>query len=127
MLLIDADVIPPKDVITKLMALDHPLVGGIVPGRGCHSHMNYIFGEQIPYTRDGIEVIEVGHGTCGCMMIRRDVLNQISFRYGKDDSLSEDPAFALDVRTLYGERMLLRKDVICEHVGELKENEVAQW
>jgi len=127
LLFIDADVIPPSDVIPKLLAMDHCLVGGVVPGRGCHSKCQYIFGEQRRFDHNGIQVIEVDHGTCGCMMIERRIFNDITFRYSNDDGLSEDPAFTHDVKRVFGENMWLREDVVCTHVGDLKENEASGW
>ena len=127
LLFIDADVIPPLDVIPKLLALDHSIVGGVVPGRGCHSHVNYIFGEEGRHNVNGAAVIEVMHGTCGCMMIRRDLFNNIRFRYDNDGGLSEDPAYCMDVRAKFDTKMWLRDDVVCLHRGELEEIQIAQY
>ena len=127
LLFIDADVIPPIDVIPKLLSLGHTLVGGIVPGRGCHKDLKYIFGEEREFSTGSAQVLEVRHGTCGCMMIERNVFNRIRFRYSIDDGLSEDPAYAADVLTLFGEKMWLHKGVVCEHIGDLQAPEVAQF
>ena len=109
LLFIDADVIPPTDVIPKLMSLGHTLVGGIVPGRGCHKDLKYIFGEEREFSTGSAQVLEVRHGTCGCMMIERRVFDRIRFRYSIDQGLSEDPAYAADVLALFGEKMWLHK------------------
>jgi hypothetical protein len=127
LLFIDADVIPPTDVIPKLMSLKRGLVGGIVPGRGCHKDLKYIFGEEREFSTGSAQVLEVRHGTCGCMMIERRVFDRIRFRYSIDQGLSEDPAYALDVQERFGEKMWLHKGVVCEHVGELESTEVAQF
>lgn len=47
------------------------------------------------------EVIECSHGTCGYMLIRREVLSTLAFRFGASretpgKALSEDPAFCSD-------------------------------
>lgn len=81
LLFIDADVIVSPDGLQKLLALDHPVCGGLVPGRGAHGHAYYVFGPRrsVP---DHPEVIECSHGTCGYMLIRRDVLSTLAFRFG---------------------------------------------
>ena len=127
LLFIDADVIPPVDVIPKLMSLGHTLVGGIVPGRGCHKDLKYIFGEEREFSTGSAQVLEVSHGTCGCMMIERRVFDRIRFRYSIDHGLSEDPAYAADVLALFGEKMWLHKGVVCEHIGDLASTEVSQF
>ncbi len=100
LLFIDADVIVSPEGLQKLLALDHPVCGGLVPGRGAHGHVYYVFGPRrsVP---DHPEVIECSHGTCGYMLIRRDVLSTLAFRFGASREtpgkvLSEDPAFCSD-------------------------------
>lgn len=100
LLFIDADVVVEPDGLQKLLALDHAVCGGLVPGRGAHSHRNYVFGPQrlVPEHPD---VIECTHGTCGYMLLRRDVLSTLAFRFGASRetpgrALSEDPAFCSD-------------------------------
>jgi hypothetical protein len=127
LLFIDADVIPPNNVIPALLAEAHTLVGGIVPGRGCHSALKYIFGEERTFHTGVAPFIEVRHGTCGCMMIERRVFNKIRFRFSVEDGLSEDPAYAADVEAMFGEKMWLREDVVCQHIGDLADREVAQF
>jgi len=100
LLFIDSDVIVYHDGLHKLLALDHAVCGGLVPGRGVHNHVYYVFGPQrsVPEHPD---VIECSHGTCGYMLLRRDVLSTLAFRFGASreapgKALSEDPAFCSD-------------------------------
>ena len=138
LLFVDADVIPPKDVIPKLLELDHPIVGGLVPGRGAHRNFKYVFGEisRMELDRGDIKVpiIVCSHGTCGLMMIKREVFERLRFRYGPGfaedghrEELSEDPAYCYDANKLGFGNMWIREDVVAEHLGDLKDNETAQF
>lgn len=129
LLFIDADVIPPSDIIPKLLELARPLVGGLVPGRGCHSNLRYLFGVQVNgTTNSGINYTEVDYGTCGCMMITREVFSGLRFRHTLENGgMSEDPAYCKDVKTLFNTRMYLRTDVICQHMGELANDQIAGY
>ncbi len=102
LLYIDADVIPKPDGLQYLMALGKPLCGGLVPGRGAHSHVKYIFHH---HATQG-DVITCGYGTCGYMLISKDIFGVLRFRMGphmqhRDVFLSEDPAYCADaIQTL---------------------------
>jgi hypothetical protein len=107
LLFIDADVIVKPDGLRRLIALNRPLVGGLVPGRGPHNgRAQYAFGER--WRRDNI--INCAHGTCGYMLIAREVFGILPFRWGinRDDTnggyQSEDPLYCNDAVHLLGER-----------------------
>lgn len=98
---VDSDVIVPPDSIERLLALNHPICGGLVPGRGAHSHVFYQSQDSPKHVSDN--VIDVAHGTCGFMMITRDIFTRLRFRMGPSNEvdgvwLSEDPAFTEDAR-----------------------------
>lgn len=100
---VDADVIVPQDSIERLLALNHPICGGMVPGRGDHKHVFYQSGDTPTCVSDG--VIDVAHGTCGFMLISRDIFTRLRFRTGPSNLspgvwLSEDPAFTEDANFL---------------------------
>lgn len=136
-LFIDSDVRPHPDGLQKLLEMDRPLVGGVVPGRGPHSNMLYLFGNDVKRLPNGW--IQVHHGTCGYMLIRRDLFSVIRFRYGPAGhgptpmtDLSEDPAFCFDAREFMGvQRMYIHPDVQAEHWDDpehpLTETAVAQF
>jgi len=97
LLFIDSDVEPEPDGLERLLAHNKPLVGGLVPGRGAHAMHRYVFGKQ---TQEG-NLVACDYGTCGYMLVRRDLLEKVEFRWGPsrrrpDVMLSEDPAFAED-------------------------------
>jgi hypothetical protein len=118
-LYIDADVVPPLDILQKLLEAKVKIVGGVVGGRGAHSHVNYIFGEEVNYVDKGIVYKKVFHGTAGCMLIHKDVFKVVKWGYGKRDGngfqISEDPWFCDVARKFLNEKMLIRMDAICEH------------
>jgi glycosyltransferase involved in cell wall biosynthesis len=115
---VDSDVIVPPDSLTKLLALGRPLVGGLVPGRGAHSHVNYVFGQWDATD----EVLITKHGTMGCCLIHKDLFQFIRFRQGphpirKEVWLSEDPCYAADAE--YAGRAnawYIHTGVVCGHI-----------
>ena len=119
LLFVDADVIVRPDGLQKLLALDRPLCGGLVPGRGAHSHVHYEFGVRGPVPQRP-DVVECTHGTCGYMLVRRDVLSTLAFRFGTSretpgKALSEDPAFCSDAFLNGFGRYWIHRGVKAEH------------
>lgn len=118
LLQVDSDVIIPPDSIEQLLSLNHPIVGGVVPGRGDHKHVNYISGNRIQIADN---IIEADCGTCGFMLIQRSVFEYIRYRFGsssidKTVMLSEDPAYTEDAREIWKfGRMQIKTDLIAEH------------
>lgn len=134
LLFVDADIIPPKDIIPKLLEVNKRTVGGLVYGRGVHSSCPYIFQERRRWTENGIPLVECEHGNIGFCLIRRDVLEQITFRTGVGDYpdgrkhlVSDDPAYHLDTFRRFGEWHYIRTDVVGQHIGDLKAGDVAQF
>lgn len=131
-LFVDSDVIVPRNTLEDLIALDMPIVGGIIPGRGKHGHVQYIFDKVL----ETDEYIKAGNGSCGCMMIDREVFSRLYFRYGDsnllnkdsleckndDGSFSEDPCYCHDAIALnLADAMYLSKKVICQHLDNPSE------
>lgn len=107
-LFLDSDLIVPGDSISKLMEVDHPIVGGDVPSY-CLSGPKL---EQYSF-----EVREHWN-TAGFLLIQRDVIRQVRWR--ADDHLggsgcTDDPCFAHDVDKICGHKTRVRKDVIGVH------------
>lgn len=109
LLQVDADVIVPVDSIQRLLAIDRPLAGGMVPGRGAHGSAWY--GKQPPpETRTpGLRpnLVEMEYCTCGFLMIRKEVFDRLKYRMGPHNKveaayLSEDPAFGTDAHDVWG-------------------------
>lgn len=136
LLFVDADIIPPKDVIPKLLEVGEDAVGGLVYGRGVHSACPYIFGEKRRFKcgNPPYELVEVEHGNIGFMMISRKLFENIRFRYGtsrypdgREHMISDDPAFHLDAFIKFGKWPVIRMDVVGQHVGDLKKEETSQF
>ena len=136
LLFVDADIIPPKDIIPRLLEVGRDAVGGYVHGRGAHSHCPYVFGEKRRFTQGDppYELIEAEHGNIGFCMISRKLFENIRFRYGtsrypdgRDHMVSDDPAYHLDAFIKFGEWMVIRKDVVGQHIGDLQPDAVSQF
>lgn len=153
LLFIDADIIPPDDIIPKLLDACHTskdrrpaehAAGGLVNGRGVHSHQPYLQGEKGRRTYyktdhtgnvcDEFDLIEAEYANIGFCMIPRRLFEAVRFRYGMttmpDGSrrmLSDDPCFHLDCFNKFGEWMFVRPDVVGKHVGDLKAEHVGQF
>lgn len=114
LLFLAADLEPPADCLPKLMELDHPLVGGHVP----------------TYCLDGPVVSPWEHGagdladvrrhmaTAAFVLIRRDLLRYVRWRWDLDAGMSDDPCLHHDARTFHGTETLVRHDVIGRHHPE---------
>ncbi len=119
LLFVDSDVIAAPDGLQKLLALNHPICGGLVPGRGPDSRVYYAYDIRGPVPGHP-EAIECSHGTCGYMLIRRDVLSTLAFRFGASreapgKALSEDPAFCSDAFLNGFGRYWIHRGVRAEH------------
>lgn len=109
LLYVDADVVIPANSIEELLALKQPLCGGVVPGRGAHSHVNYTFGPKSididgksyggrsSYRCQGVPVVISDHGTAGFMMVHRSIFDVVRFRYGHSQLFWERPAPYLEM------------------------------
>lgn len=130
LLFIDSDVIPEPDGLEKLLSLDKSLCGGLVPGRGAHSNVKYIFPGKVGIFDGGNEkfpapenAIVCGHGTCGYMLIRRNVFGRLRFRWGDDPEvpgqmLSEDPAYCEDWFRISDEPFYIHKEATAQHIDD---------
>jgi len=134
LLFIDADVRPRPNGLKRLLDLDVPLCGGLVPGRGDHSGAHYVFGPKTP-VKGKPGVFTCTHGTCGYMLIRRDLLQTLSFRHGRSRinpniKLSEDPAFCIDADINGFGKFYIDSNAIAEHwddpMNPLRANDVAR-
>lgn len=97
LLFVDSDVRPHAGGLQHLIALNKPLAGGLVPGRGVHNTVNYVFGfkDQVG------SVIRCEHGTSGYLLLARSLFEVQRFRagpcvYKREVYLCDDPAYATD-------------------------------
>jgi hypothetical protein len=102
LLFIDSDVKPAPDGLLHLLPLRRPLCGGLGTGRGPWERFPMIFGE-ISRAGSRSELVQCQWGTCGYMLIEKQVLAVQRFRWGTsagfataNELRSEDPAFCED-------------------------------
>lgn len=126
--LVEADMLIPSDALRKLAALNAPVAYGLYVSR----HPNH---EWLALTRltptdheyvsndpdyahrwfgDGTQAIETCGVGMGCTLIRRDVLERLSFRQRR--GMADDWLFALDC-VKYGITQLTHTGVVCGHVA----------
>lgn len=134
LLFIDADIVPPVDIIPRLLEVNHDAVAGLVFGRGAHSGCPYIFGEKRRFEQNGYGLIEAEHANIGFTMISRRLFEAVRMRWGTSHypdgrvcMTSDDPAFHLDSFLKFGQWMYIRPDVLGKHVGGLQAHEGAQF
>lgn len=134
LLFIDADIIPPLDIIPKLLEVNRDAVCGYVHGRGAHSACEYIFQEKRRWNEFGTTLVECEHGNIGFCLLSRKLFEAVRFRYGRsiypdgrDHMTSDDPAYHLDCFIKFGEWPVVRLDVIGRHIGDLKPSDVSQF
>ncbi len=121
MLTIEHDIIPPKTTIKKLVATGADLAYGLYcyrwPG---HTWNAFAEGKHLSLDRDiarrvwGTVTTVTGYGL-GCTLIRRHVLEALSFRIESDDSLHCDSHFCNDAREC-GFTQACDLSVRCGHV-----------
>lgn len=107
-LFLDADMCPPGNCLPKLLALDHPLCGGEVPGYGLH-------GKPVggyPFR------VEQHWNTAGFLLADRSVFRRIRWRFDPDHGMTDDPCYAADALDFLGVETYVRKDVIGRHWPE---------
>ena len=126
--------IPPKDIIPKLLEVNRDAVCGLVHGRGVHKSAQYIFGEKRRWEEFGTTLVECEHANIGYTMISRKLFEAVRFRYGRsiypdgrDNMTSDDPAFHLDCFLKFGQWPVVRMDVVGQHVGDLKQGDTSQF
>lgn len=107
-LFLDADTRPPGDCLTKLLEMQHPLVGGQVPTYG-------LSGPDVP----GYPFPVQAHmNTAGFLLAARPVFRQIRWRTDMDHGMTDDPCYHRDARDFLGVETHVRKDVVASHFPE---------
>jgi hypothetical protein len=119
---IDSDVIPPINSLDELLKMNKVSCGGLVPGRGIHSHVNYVFAPKRDFVYEADNII-CDYGTMGCCLIEQKLFSVLRFRWGADiedysTMLSEDPAYFYDAFNLGFDRFVINTKVICQHLDD---------
>ena len=127
---LESDIIPPNDVIERLMIHNLPIVSAtyfIEEGYRSHLMIQSMenFGDirEVANIKDGADLNMVdgklhevfAHGL-GCCLIRRDVLEQIPFRWSGGD-IFPDTYFAYDCDD-YGFKKFIDTSILCKHLNE---------
>lgn len=110
---LEQDVIPPRDVIQRLLKHDRKVVSGVYFAvnfyHGKHQLLPLVWADFDEKTKrmfylqddrlwDG-KLIEIAACGLGCVLIHRDVLNKINFRYDKNNKEGfDDVWFCKDLR-----------------------------
>lgn len=129
---LEQDVVPPVDVIERLLNRDMPIVSGVylnkVTREGEKPALQVMAG--IFYSQEEEKnkivrsigfmslfpsrLIPVAYTGLGCILIRRDVLENVSFRYQENDRACDDIYFCSDAREK-GYPIYLDSSVLCAH------------
>ncbi len=123
----DSDCIMPKNVM-EIFDSPYKLKGGLIPGRGVHSHVFYY--EKPDYHNEKGDFVPCANGSCGSLAIHKDLFYRLRFRWGmpigSEQISSEDPLFASDALHIFGEKWWVNRQVRYTHIGDLAENETAR-
>lgn len=136
--MLDSDVIPPNDAILRLMRHNLPLVSGVYHRRSPpHGIPVMLKGGSWVTQYPPNSLIEVDYVGAGCLLMRRDLLEQmvakpiapergkIWFDWRVDnavnlpqgEALSEDFVMNLHVRRNLGVKVMVDTSILCRHVG----------
>jgi len=121
---LEQDVVPPKDVIERLLKHGKEITGGLyfylgddkktlLPMLWVHYNDDYakrLMFNEIPEN----ELIEVVTCGLGCVLIKREVLEKIEFRHVKDEEPWDDLWFCEDARKK-GFKVYVDTSVKCKH------------
>lgn len=131
LLILDCDVIPPKDVIERLMAHDKDVVSALYFG---HHNINgtekvmpfaWVFSKEVnDWNNTGYlieseiwspQLLKIAFAGMGCILIKRKVLEKVSFRYSKEMDAWDDRWLGVDVWA-NGFEYYLDSTVKCKHL-----------
>jgi hypothetical protein len=124
---LEQDVVPPKDVIQRLLSHDKKIVTGVYFSYQTNNDVTLLVpllwkkvkGEEVRFMleKEVLEpkLMEVGACGLGCILIHRSVLNKIKFRYDKSDKGFDDMWFCKDASDA-GFKIFADTSVKCKHL-----------
>ncbi len=128
LLIIEQDVIPPKDVIEKLLNHNKNITAGVYFTQTIYDGKKEIvpmlykqydeeIGKMRYFTQEELtgNLEEARNAGLGCMLISKEVLEKINFRYIQDKPAFDDVWFANDIRKL-GYKIYADTRVKCKHL-----------
>ena len=127
LLMLDQDVIPPRDVIEKLLAHKKRVICGVYYGifqnklKPVAWYWDNFYGSnntnmfQFEHEKMQLYRLVYGFFGLGCCLIHRSTLNKVEIRYVKDKDTFEDTWFALDLKA---KKIKIYADtsVLCKHL-----------
>jgi GT2 family glycosyltransferase len=123
LLFIDSDIeVERSDGLEKLLLAQTALIGGLVHGRGEHSHVEMKFGPIREYHGNQFTCL---WGTCGYQLMSRVLCERYQFRQGRSKKVvhglrSEDPAFAEDIAVDGWGEYIIDSEVKANHIDNEK-------
>lgn len=129
-LFLAADLAPPPDVLPKLLALRHPVVGGYCPTYGAFSEGPRVGGHYWCSQHDGacgdsiacpfvswwpydFPVMD-GKASAAFMLFERQAFRKLRWRIDYDEGMTDDPCMHADAERI-GWRTFIRKDCMGMH------------
>ncbi|MBI4016740.1 MAG: hypothetical protein HY363_03540 [Candidatus Aenigmarchaeota archaeon] len=129
LLFLDTDVLPPQDIIPRLLAHKKDLVTGIylgamkIQGKIRQAPVIYDFSHKKDYFKPvplnsvlDEDVREIAACGFGCVMITRQVVQKVELRYNKELGSGEDIPFCRDARELHGFKTFVDTSIKCTHM-----------
>ena len=132
----DSDIVPPRDIILRLLASNQPIISGLYSRRSPPWSVP-VARRNNDWLKDYTpgEIVEVDVVGTGCLLIRTDVFRHLA-QYPQDarrgkiwfdwkcdmpglppgESTSEDFSFCLHARR-FGYKVLVDTGIVCHHVG----------
>jgi hypothetical protein len=125
---LESDLIPPPDVIERLMIHNLPIVSGMyMINFGADSHLMAQSMEHFGEIRETMNVDngndlimvdgtlkETFHAGLGCILIHKNILKKFEFRDIKGIPMHPDSIFAFDIDAI-GIKKYIDTSVLCEH------------
>jgi len=141
LLILDQDVIPPKDVIEQLMKHDKDVVSALyfghhdIGGEVTVMPFAWVFSKELgDWNNTGYlldtevwgapQLLQIAFAGMGCILIKRNVLEKIEFRYSQEMDAWDDRWLGVDVRA-NGFEFYLDNTVKCKHL--YKDRPFSYW
>jgi GT2 family glycosyltransferase len=124
---LEQDVFPPKDVIEKLLSNNKEIASGVycklmksIEGAAVKMPVLYIkrkdneLGPMYPHEIVNKGLVRIDACGLGCMLIKKEVLQKVKFRYKEDKSSYDDMWFCKDAKEK-GYKIYADGNVLCGH------------
>jgi GT2 family glycosyltransferase len=119
---LEQDVIPPKDIIERMLKHNKKAITAVVFSKFKGQILPLLWkenGDDIKfYKLDEIEpnrLEQIRTSGLGCLLIHKDILNEIEFRYEKDKNCFDDMFFCNDLKKK-GFSLFVDTSIKCKHL-----------